>query len=196
MNTKQRCTSRSARAKRSGLTLLELIIASAMIAVVMTSVSLVLRTARTSWEASDGDYSAMHHAMTVARHFVRQCREGRMVHHIGSAGESVTVQTSNGEILRWEYEASSSSVSLVYLQPTITVPLGTTIPVSAMNVVDRVPLAYQISDLSFVGYEADGVTTTSTPEDMQLLEIRLSVPTPSKSDPTTAFSSQVWIRSW
>lgn len=196
MNTKQRSTSRNASTNRVGLTLLELIIASAMIAVVMTSVSLVLRTARTSWEASDGDYSSMHHAMTVARHFVRQCREGRMVHELGAGGKSVTVQKSSGEILRWEYSASDSSVTLVYLQPTVTVPLGTAIPVSSMNVVNKVPLAYEISDLSFIGYEADGVTTTTNPEDMQLLEIRLTVPTPSKSTPMTTLSSHVWVRSW
>ncbi len=175
MNTKRRST------KRCGLTLLELIIASSMLAVLMTSLSVVLRTARVAWDISDGDYSAMHHASTIARHLVREAREARKVTFLSSNGSEIELELASSGKIRWSHQTSGSGMTDVVL--VTDVDSGTT-----------EPIAHGIRKLSFVGYEADGKTVASKIEDIQLIEVLVTVDTPSAASPTQTVSSMVWIR--
>ncbi len=177
MNTKRRST------KRNGLTLLELVIASSMLAVLMTSLSVVLRTARVAWDTSDGDYSAMHHASTIARHLVREAREAREVTYLSPAGSEIELLLSNGRKIRWSHAASSGSMTDVVLVTNTT--LGTS-----------EPIAHGIRNLSFVGYEADAQTVATKIQDIQLIEVQVTVDTPSAASAQQTVRSMVWIRSW
>ncbi|MDA1055506.1 MAG: prepilin-type N-terminal cleavage/methylation domain-containing protein, partial [Planctomycetota bacterium] len=60
--------------KRRGLSLLELIIASSMLAMLMTSISVVIRAGRGAWEAHEEDYVRVEAAHSVLRHIVREIR--------------------------------------------------------------------------------------------------------------------------
>ncbi|GAB5405533.1 MAG: hypothetical protein Aurels2KO_37640 [Aureliella sp.] len=177
MNTKRRFT------KRSGLTLLELVIASSMLAVLMTSLSAVLRTARVAWETSDGDYSAMHHASTIARHLVREAREARKVTYLSPRGSEIELELSNGSTIRWSHKASSASMTDVVL-------------VSDSKSGTTEPIAHGIRNLSFVGYKADAKTVATNIDDIQLIEVQVTVDTPSASVASQTVSSIVWIRAW
>jgi hypothetical protein len=165
------------------VTLLELLIASSMLAVILTSLSLVLRTARTAWEANDNDYGALHHGHTVARHFVRQAREARMVSSLPSSGDAITLEMHDGSQHTWSHVSSSGELADV-----VFLTLSTT--------GRQIPLAYNIRDLSFTGYEADGVSLATEVDDVRLVEIRVTVVLPRGAQPQQTVSSRVWIRAW
>lgn len=177
MNTNRRSTN------RPGLTLLELIVASSMLAVLMTSLTLVLRTSRVAWDTSDGDYSAMHHAATINRHLVRQAREARAVTYLSSDGSEIELEMTSGEMMRWSHASAGGGMTDV-----VTVTYAST--------GDSIPLAQGIRSLSFLGYEADGTTLAASTDDIQVLEIRATVDTPLSAQPTQTVSSFVWIRAW
>ncbi len=171
----------SAQVKRSGLTLLELVIATSMLAVVMTSLSLVLRTARSAWDATDGEYAAMHHATTLARHFVRESREARSVDQFATGGGSIRLEMSDGSLVQWSLAGATHGMDDVVLLENLTTG-------------EAVPLARGIRGLSFTGFEANGSTIASNPQDIQLLQVQVTVDRPSGGQQTV--DAQVWVRSW
>ncbi len=175
MNTKRPYT------RRPGITLLELVVASSMLAVVMTSLTLVLRTARTSWETNDSDFAAIHHAHTVVRHFVRQAREATQLTALST--KSVQLKFRDGSTQTWAHQASGNGYTNVVL-------------VNYSNSSQVVPLAYGIPNLSFRGFKADGVTPTTTVDDMRVVEVTATVLIPGKANAPQSVSSKVWIRSW
>lgn len=185
MNTKRPSTKRDrpARRRRRGVTLLELVIASSMLAVIMTSLSMVMRTARVAWEANDNDYAALHHGQTVARHFVRQAREARSVKRLTNGGDNISLQLRDGSQLTWDHVGNSGGNTDVVL-------------LSFSTSGQQIPLAYNIRNLSFTGYEADGKTVATDVDDIRLVQVNVTVVLPRGSNPQQTFSSKVWIRSW
>lgn len=179
MNMKRRYTS---RARRSGLSLLELVVSSAMLAVIVTSLSLVLRTARSAWDTAESDYGSLHHAHTIARHFVRQAREAASVSSLASNGRSVTLLLRDGDSVTWTYTAGGTGK----YQDAVNVTHSGTGQTS--------PLAYGIRELNFVGYDANSAIT-ATPQDIQLLEITVTVGI-GKGTVTRDVKSSVWVRAW
>lgn len=165
--------------KRKGLTLLEVVIAGSMLAVVMTSLSLVLRTARTSWEANDNDYGSVHYAHTVALHFVREAREARSIVHFSS--DDVAFELRDGSQMGWRFE-SDGKEGIVYVRSS---RLG-----------EESPLAFGIRNLSFSGFLPDGVTPATTLEDIALIEVQVAVEMGRKANSLQTVTSRVWIRSW
>ncbi|MFN3189040.1 MAG: hypothetical protein ACE361_00840 [Aureliella sp.] len=187
MNTSKREPVSVARARRRcknrrAVTLLELVVSSAMLAIVGTSLSVVLRTARTTWEASDRDYGSLHHAHTIARHFVRQAREAREVTNIAANQRSITLQMQDGEQLTWSYTTGTTG------------GYDDAVFVTYHSTGTQSPLAYGIRELSFTGFDANR-NETSVVDDIQTVQILVSVQLSSKATPQTV-ASTVWIRSW
>ncbi len=189
MNMKPTCTEWSRRQlsdkqrSRHALTLLELVIASSMLAVVITSLSLVMRTARTTWEANDNDYAAMHHAHTVARHFVRQARQARRVTALPPAGDSITLEFPDGSQRTWNHVSGTQD-------------FGDTVFLTLSSTAQRIPLATDIRDLSFTGFEANGITVAKDVGKIRLVEVRVTTVLPRGTNPQQSVASKVWIRSW
>ncbi|RMF42689.1 MAG: prepilin-type N-terminal cleavage/methylation domain-containing protein [Planctomycetota bacterium] len=175
MNTKRPCT------KRRGVTLLELVVASSMLAVVMTSLTLVLRTTRASWETNDNDFAAIHHAHTVVRHFVRQAREATDL--LALTGNSVQLKFRDGSTQTWSHTANGNGYTNV-------------VQVVYSNSSQVVPLAYGIKNLSFRGFKADGVTPTTVLDDIYVVEVTATVLIPGKANAPQSVASKAWIRSW
>ena len=155
-----------------------------MLAVIASSLGLVLRTARTAWDTQDSDYAAMHHAQSVAMHFVRQAREGRKIQAISSSKNSITLELRDGSTIAWSHLPSGMNGR----------PNAIAVDYSASGT--RSPLAYGIRNLSFSGFEADGRTPTIVPNEIRLVRVDVTVDVPNNAQTQQTFSSMVWIRSW
>jgi hypothetical protein len=57
-------------------------------------------------------------------------------------------------------------------------------------------LAEQISELTFTGYQADGVTATITPTEIRSVKCQVRVDLPRETGGSRTISSWVWLRSW
>ncbi len=166
--------------RRQGMSLLELMIATTMLAMVMAAVSMILRTSRESWEAHEGDYTRIEAAQATLRHLVREVRQADAV-------TSISLPTDNSGQLGllmpsavtglWDHDDSTDTVNF-----TATSGSGL--------------LADQISGLRLTGYKADGTTTTTVPDEVQFLKIEVTVELPREANGTRLFSSYVWLRSW
>lgn len=166
--------------KRRGMTLLELVIASSMMAVLLTAVTLVLRTSRQAWEAHEGDYIRLEGLHATLRHMVRQVRQANAVTAISAAGDNsgaLTLAMPDGSTVAWDHDG-----------PTSTVKCGVT-------TADQL-LSTNITGLNIVGYKPDGVTTTTVPSEIQSLRVSVTVQLPRETNATRTYSSWAWIRSW
>ena len=57
-------------------------------------------------------------------------------------------------------------------------------------------LADGISELSFVGYKADGTTATTNPAEVQSVECKLKVQLPRETGSDRIVRGRAWVRSW
>lgn len=166
--------------KRRGMTLLELVIASAMMAMLLTAVSLVLRTGRQAWEAHEADYTRLEGLHATLRHMVRQVRQSDSVAAISAANSNsgfLTLVMPDGSTVAWQHDSSSNSVKC------------------GVTTADQL-LSNNITGLNIVGYKPDGVTTTTVPSEIQSLKISVTVQLPRETNATRTYSSKAWIRSW
>ena len=169
MNWKQAARKTS----RRGITLLEMVIASSMLALVLTSISVVMRSGRGAWEAHEADFTRIQAAHATVRHLVRNVRQAKEVVAIDSGSISLLMQ--DGDILVWDHDSGSDQVLF-----------GVT---SATNL-----LAPDITGLRFEGFEADGVTPTTV--DVQCLRIEVTFDLPVATNPRRTVSSWAWVRTW
>ena len=163
--------------------MLELVVVGSMLAGVMTGLSLVMRTARQSWDVIDTDYAVLHQMQAVSRHFVRAARESNGVAAIKADGSGITLTTTNGSTLNWQWMAQHSGAEGVIL-------VSQSLPPS-QNV-----LAERIDSIHFVGFGADGVTPTSIVDDIQVVQVSVTVTLPRSATATRTIVSKVWVRSW
>ena len=162
------------------MTLLELVIASSMMAVLLTAATVVLRTSRQAWEAHEGDYTRLEGLHATLRHMVRQVRQADAVTVISAAGDNsgaLTLAMPDGSTVAWDHDGA-----------TTTVKCGVT-------TADQL-LSTNITGLNIVGYKADGVTATTVPSEIQNLKVSVTVQLPRETNATRTYSSWAWIRSW
>jgi type II secretory pathway component PulJ len=167
-------------ADRRALTLLELVLAASMLSVLMLSVGVVLRGGRQAWEAHSGDFVQLNALHATVRHIVRQVRQASSVSEITAASNTagrMGLNMSDGSVVVWSRDSTTNKVNY-----------GVTTPSSL--------LAENISSLKFTGYKADGVTTTTTPSDIQLLLIEASTTLSRETNATKTVQSWAWLRSW
>ena len=163
--------------------MLELVIAGSMIAVTMSSLALVMRTAGRSWELVDSDYAALHQMQALVRHIVRATREAKSVVFLSTDGRSLTIELPSGEQQSWRWEKSPAST------------FGSISFDSTQEPAKRV-LAEQIHSFQIQGFDADGVTLQNQPDQIHVLKISAGVVLPDSFQPNRSVSSKVWIRSW
>jgi prepilin-type N-terminal cleavage/methylation domain-containing protein len=164
---------------RRGLTLLELVIASSMLAILMTSVAVVLRTGRQAWEAHEADFSRLDALHATVRHIVRQVRQAKEITQISAANDNsgrLGVRMADGQEIVWDHNGS-------------VVNCGVTNP-------DQL-LATNIATLRFVGYKADGVTATTSTADIHNIFVEATTVLPNRDvGATKTASAWIWLRSW
>jgi len=167
---------------RSGATLLELLLATSILATVVAAVSVVVRTSHAAWQAHEGDLERIEAAHAVLRHIVRDVRQADAVTMIYDAGgvSGLGIRMEDG--LEHFWFCDGSNVTFTIQESGSPTSSGT--------------MATNISSLDFTGYESDGVTVTSTYEDMRAVRCELTFSLPQETGGARTISSYVWIRSW
>ena len=99
-------------------------------------------------------------------------RDHRLRQHPGS----LSFTTSTGATCTWARNASSD----VYFN----------------NGTSNQLLAKSINSLTFTGYKADGVTATTTVADIQVVQCQVQITLPRGAGVTRTLTTRAWIRSW
>ncbi|WP_182865731.1 hypothetical protein [Stieleria mannarensis] len=169
--------------RRRGVSMLELVIAGSMLAGVMTGLSLVLRTARQSWDTIDSEYAVLQQMHATSRHFVRTAREAKGVVTIVPDGNAITLAMPNDQSATWQWYPSRSGQRGVVTFQDSSLP-------------SQSQLAHDIDALQFSSFAADGVTPTNDPDQIHVIEVKATVTLPRSAVPQRTTQSKVWIRSW
>lgn len=173
---------RSPLRKRTGMTLLEVMAATTIMATLMASVVVLVRSSYAVWQAHEADMEAAETAYATLRHVVRNGRQATQVAAISSAASTsgnLALLMDTGETLLWEHSSPEQEVRFGSLPGTA----------------DQI-LAGGVSQLSFLGYEADGSTVTSVLDDIRAIKVTVQVTMPAGGGTTRSVSSWVWLRTW
>ena len=170
----------AAKNRRSGLSLLEMMAATAIMATLTASVVVVMRSGYAVWNAQEADIDVLENGYGVLRHFVTpnaagdgRHRDFRLRQHARAACRS---PLSTGATRTWTRNASSD----VYFN----------------NGTSNQLLAKSINSLTFTGYKADGVTATTTVADIQVVQCQVQITLPRGAGVTRTLTTRAWIRSW
>jgi len=166
--------------KARGMSLLEVIIASTILTVVVSSVTILMRTGRDAWQANSDDQARLEAAHATVRHVVRRVRQATSVIAISSASDTsgtISVLMETGEIYVWNHDSGSDEVHF-----------GVT---SASSL-----LGENVTQLKFTGYEADATTASTTVSDIQAIKIEAQISLPRETSGTKTITSWAWIRTW
>jgi prepilin-type N-terminal cleavage/methylation domain-containing protein len=164
---------------RRGLSLLEMMAATAIMAALTASVVVVMRSGYAAWNAQEADLDILDNGYGVLRHFVTQMRQATAVTAITASGNtqgSLSFTTSSGVTRTWARNASSE----VYFN----------------NGTSNQLLAKSINSLTFTGYKADGITATTTLTDIQVVQCQVQITLPRGAGVTRTLTTRAWIRSW
>jgi hypothetical protein len=157
-----------------------MMVATAMMATLMASIVVVMRTGYATWNAQEADIDALENGYGVLRHFVQQTRQADAVTAISAASSTtgnVTFTTASGVARTWSHNGGPEQV---YFN----------------NGVSNHLLARNIDTLTFTGFEADGVTPTTVVDDIQMVKCTVQVTLPRGAGVTRTISCRAWIRSW
>jgi prepilin-type N-terminal cleavage/methylation domain-containing protein len=166
--------------RRHGLSLLEMMVATAIMATLMSSVVVTLRSGYAIWNAQEQDIAIADCANAVLRHFVRELRQATAVTAISAPASTtgtLSFLTAAGATRTWSYDSGQSQV--LFNNGTATQVL-----------------APSINELNFIGYEADGVTQTTTVDDIQVVRCTVKVTMTQGGGQTRTLSCRAWLRSW
>ncbi len=164
------------------MTLLEVMAATTLMATLMASVVVLVRSSYAVWQAHETDMECAEAANAVLRHVVRQARQARAVVALSRAGDSsgrLGLVMEGGETLLWQHSGGARQV-LYGIAPGLPDQL----------------LAGNIDGLTFVGYEADGTTPTTVLDDVHAIHCTVNVTMPAGGGTTRTVSSWAWLRSW
>lgn len=163
---------------RGGFSLLELLVTSVLMASIVTSAVMVLRSSQTAWTMHASDQARLDAAYATLRHITRGVRQAEGVLAISDPSDlsgSLSVMLASGQIVVWEHSGTNVNYGV--------------------NAADSL-LAAGISEFSLVGYEADGVTATTDPADVQSIVCTVTVPLERSAAPTRTLSTRIWLRAW
>ena len=165
---------------RRGLSLLEMIIATAMMSMMMTSVVVIVRSGYSIWNAQEQDIDIANNANSVLRHVVRELRQAEAVTAISapaSTSGSLSVLSASGATKTWSHNSGLAQVSF-------------------NNGATTQLLAPTINQLNFIGFEADGTTQTTVASDIHAVKCTVTVTLTKGGGQTRTVSCRTWIRSW
>ena len=166
--------------RRSGLSLLEMMVATAIMATLMASVVVVMRSGFAVWNAQEADIDVLENGYGVLRHFAQQMRQADSVTLISLPSDTsgdLSFLTSTGVTRTWSHNGGPEEV---YFN----------------NGASNQLLAKKIDTLTFTGYEADGVTQTTVVNDIQVIKCAVQVTLPHGAGVTRNISCRAWVRSW
>ncbi len=160
--------------------MLELVIASSMMAMILATVGVVMRTGRQAWEAHSAHYTRIEAGHATVRHIVRQIRQASSVVSITPTTDNsgrLSLLMQDGTTIVWDHDAPTNAVNY-----GVTTPSGL--------------LAPDITGLRFTGYQANGTTVTTNAALVQAIRIDATIQLPIDVSGTRVVTSWAWIRSW
>lgn len=166
---------------RPAVTLLELIIASAMLATVVAATSTVLRGSLATWEGHESDQMRIDSAHATMRHLVRHIRQAQRVSSLSIATDnsgSLSLLMPSGDTYAWGHDSGTGVVNF-----------------DTDGSADQL-LAEQITGLKFVAYQADLATATTTPDEIRAIRCTVTTELDREAGSTVTLNSWVWLRSW
>jgi type II secretory pathway pseudopilin PulG len=169
-----------ARTPRRALSLLEMMAATAIMATIMASVVVVMRSGYAVWNAQEADIDVLENGYGVLRHFVQQMRQADSVTAISAPADTtgdLSFLTATGATRTWTHNGGPEQV---YFN----------------NGTSNQLLANSIDTLTFTGYEADGVTATTVVDDIQVVRCAVQITLPHGAGVTRTLSCRAWIRTW
>src|SRR6476469_8671732 len=170
---------KQAAKNRRGLSLLEMMAATAIMSTVTAAVVVVMNTGFSAWKAQEADIDVLENGYGVLRHFARQLRQSTGVSAITAAGNttgSLSFTLASGATCTTARNASSD----VYFN----------------NGTSNQLLAKSIDSLTFTGYKADGVTATTTVTDIQVVQCQVQITLPRGAGATRTLPTRAWLRTW
>ena len=168
-----------AKSRRGGLSLLEMMAATAIMATITASVVVVMRSGYAVWNAQEADIDILENGYGVLRHFVTQMRQASTVSTITASNNtlgSLSFTTPTGTTRTWTRNASND----VYFN----------------NGSSNQLLAKNINSLMFTGYKADGITATTTIAEIQVVQCQVQITLPRGAGVTRTLTTRAWIRTW
>ena len=168
------------RRTRGGLSLLEMTIATATMATLMASVVVLVRTGYQAWDSYENDLEITDNGYATLRHIVRNLRQAEAVTSISAATDTsgqLSVIMPDTSTYTWDHNNGND---YVYFD----------------DGGGPLPLSWKIDELTFIGYEMDGVTTTTVVADVQMVESRIQITLPHGAGVPVTLSQRCWIRSW
>jgi prepilin-type N-terminal cleavage/methylation domain-containing protein len=173
---------RSLRPNRPGMTLLELMAAVTMMATLMASVVVLVRSSYAAWQAHETDMEAAETAYATLRHVVRHVRQASAVSAISDSVDTsgnLALVMHSGETRLWQHTGGSKQV-FYGVAPAVATQL----------------LADNVNQVVFFGFEADGTTATTVVEDIRCVKCTVEVTMPAGGGTSRTLSSHAWLRSW
>jgi prepilin-type N-terminal cleavage/methylation domain-containing protein len=164
---------------RHGLSLLEVMAATAIMATVTAAVVVVMNSGYSVWKAQEADIDVLENGYGVLRHFARHLRQASSISAITASGNttgSLSFTLATGAACTMARNGSSE----VYYNN------GTS---------DQL-LAKSINSMTFTGYKADGVTATTTLSDIQIVQCQVQITLPRGAGITRTLTTRAWLRSW
>jgi len=172
---------RSRRRSRTGLTLLELVVAAALMGGVTASLHMALRGVTQATDELRGENDVLRHADAGLRFLTRRCRAAEGIAQIGGTAEpSFHLDVGDGDTLRFYWDSGTSGLMMDDSR------LG----------VGAVEVARSVTSFSPTFYEADGVTVTTDPASVRLIDISLTVDLPRDAAAGRTVRGRVWVRQW
>lgn len=163
--------------RRRGFTLLEVVVTIGLMSITITSICLLLRSSAAMWEAFDSDHGRLEEAHHTVRHFIRGLRQADSVVSISAATNTngtITLNDVDGVPITW----ARVSDQIQYTSAS-----------SAGNV-----LASKITELSFLGLKADGVTATTVPDEIRSVRITVTVALDREAGSSRTIRCAAWLR--
>jgi prepilin-type N-terminal cleavage/methylation domain-containing protein len=164
---------------RRGLSLLEMMAATAIMATVTAAVVVVMNTGFSAWKAQEADIDVLENGYGVLRHVARQLRQATSITAITAAG--------------------NTTGSLSFIMPSgaaCTIARDAFSDVYYNNGTSNQLLAKSVGSMAFTGYKADGITATTTIADIQVVQCQVQITLPRGAGVTRTLTTRAWLRSW
>ena len=165
------------RRRRSGYSLLELVVTTSLLGITVGAISLLMRSSVATWDAIESDQTRLDEAHGVVRHFIRSFRQANSVLSITAANDVngiISLKNVDGKTCTWR----RSGTDILYSIDTQT----------------NNTLASNVTELSFVGLMADGVTPTVVPAQIRSVRITVRVSLNRASNAERVIRCVAWLR--
>jgi len=163
---------------RFGFSMLELLVATALMVSAVTAVGVLLRVNYGAWLEYRSTSLRQESAFGVMRHLVREARQCKEVLQVtGSSDTSgrLSILHADDRILTWDH--SGEEVRFGEVSPTGL-------------------LGNHITSFTVVGLQKDRVTETNDSDEIHCLQFAVTYHLPERPDSNRTISTLVWIRAF